>query len=65
MLKIQVTTNLSIALSLLDEADGALDLINANCEHVLDTQMTYLTLLNTLMMTRKRITRRDMRPGTI
>ena len=47
IMKMQVIMNLSIALSLLEADDGALE----------------RTLLKTLMMTRKRMTSRDMRPG--
>ena len=47
IMKMQVMMNLSIALSCVDPEDGAFE----------------RTLLKTLMMTRKRITRRDIRPG--
>ena len=64
MLKMHVTMKLSIALRLLDEEDGAFTLKVEHKLYTLFKLSVYLTALKVFMMTRKRITNRDILPGT-
>ena len=63
MLKIQRTMKLSMALRLLDDEEGALALEYKDGKMKLENDC-YLTALKVLMMTRKRMTKSDILPGT-
>jgi hypothetical protein len=64
IMKMQVMMKLSTAFSCWEPVEGDVDLLKPPKSGILYS-FSHLTLLNTLMMTRRRMTRRDILPGTI